>query len=75
MPTTQPATVDEYIATFPEDVRAVLEKIRRHEVTEVELAPYRSGRGTVKLPLGQPVPYPLVARLVELLVEQRHEGG
>ncbi|TQF65767.1 hypothetical protein FK531_20265 [Rhodococcus spelaei] len=109
-------TVDEYIASFPDDVRAILEQIRaaihrtvpeatekisydiptatldgkhlvyfagwKHHVSvyplpagdpefERELAPYRSGPGTAKFPLGKPVPYELIERMVELLVEQR----
>lgn len=117
MPASQPETVDDYIASFPPDVRVTLEELRRtihaavpgagerisyriptitlngkavvhfaawtHHVslypvpdtdgeTARELAPFLAGRGTVKFPLDQPVPYPLVARLVELLVEQRH---
>ncbi len=117
MPAPRPETVDDYIASFPPDVRATLEELRRtvhaavpgagerisyriptftlngkaivhvaawtHHVslypvpdtdgaTEQDLAPFRAGRGTVKFPLDQPVPYFLVTRLVELLVEQRH---
>ena len=29
---------------------------------ERELAPYRAGRGTLKFPLGQPIPYDLIGR-------------
>jgi uncharacterized protein YdhG (YjbR/CyaY superfamily) len=110
------ATVDEYIASFPDDVREILERIRalihrvvpesgetisydipavtrggralvyfagwKHHVSvyplpagdpefERELAPYRSGPGTAKFPLGKPVPYELIGRLVRLLAEQR----
>lgn len=41
------------------------------EALEAEVAPYRSGRSTLKLPLAQDVPYDLVARLAVLLAEQR----
>ena len=41
------------------------------EALGAEVAPYRSGRSTLKLPLAQDVPYDLVARLAVLLVEQR----
>ena len=37
------------------------------EDLERELAPYLSGRGTLKFPLGQPLPRELVAQVVRLL--------
>jgi uncharacterized protein YdhG (YjbR/CyaY superfamily) len=40
-----------------------------------ELAPYRAAKSTVRFPLGQPMPYSLIARLVALHVQQRQEGG
>jgi uncharacterized protein YdhG (YjbR/CyaY superfamily) len=36
-----------------------------------ETAPYLSGRGTLRLPLAQEIPYDLVTRLVVLLAEQK----
>ncbi|MFC9790189.1 iron chaperone [Rhodococcus sp. NPDC127528] len=110
------ATVDEYIASFPDDVRAILEQIRallhavvpgsgetisydiptvtlggkslvyfagwKHHVSvyplpagdpefERELAPYKSGPGTAKFPLGKPIPYELIERIAALLAAQR----
>ena len=41
------------------------------DALDAEVAPYRSGRSTLKLPLAQEVPYDLVARLAVLLAEQR----
>jgi len=38
---------------------------------ERELAPYRASKGTVRFPLGQPIPYDLIERVVALLVAQR----
>ncbi len=38
-----------------------------------ELAPYRAAKGTVRFPLGQPIPYDLIARLVALRFKQREE--
>jgi uncharacterized protein YdhG (YjbR/CyaY superfamily) len=109
-------TIDEYIGSFPEDVRIILEEVRRRirnaapaagetisyqmptitldgrslvyfaawkhhiavypipnadEAFEQEIAPYRAARGTLRLPLGKPIPYDLIERLVALLVEQR----
>jgi len=37
---------------------------------EKALAPYRSGEATAKFSLDQPIPYPLIARCVALLVEE-----
>ncbi|CAN5215290.1 hypothetical protein BH18ACT9_BH18ACT9_21720 [soil metagenome] len=36
-----------------------------------EVAPYLSGKSTVKFPLSEPVPHQLVERLVSRLLEQR----
>lgn len=41
------------------------------DVLAAEVAPYLSGRGTLKLPLAQEIPYDLVSRLVALLAEQK----
>lgn len=41
------------------------------EAFERELAPYRASKGTVRFPLGQPVPYDLIERMVALMVERR----
>lgn len=45
------------------------------EALAKELAPYRASKGTLRFPLGQPVPYPLIGRVVALLLEQRHTPG
>nr|WP_246461927.1 DUF1801 domain-containing protein [Nocardia transvalensis] len=34
------------------------------------VAPYRAGKGTLKFPLAQPVPYELIARAAALLAAQ-----
>lgn len=110
------ASIDGYIHSFPEDVAAILEEIRRvirktvpaaeetisyrmptftlggrylvyfagwkhhislypipalDEALEQEVAPYRAAKGTMRFPLGKPVPYDLIERLVALLAEQR----
>lgn len=41
------------------------------EALDQELAPYRSGKGTLKFPLTKPIPYDLIGRLAALFVEQR----
>jgi len=114
------ANIDDYIATFPDDVQTVLEEVRqairrgvpdasetisyqmptitvdgksvvhfagwRHhiglyplprtdEALEKELAPYDTGKGTAKFPLGEPIRYDLIERVAELLVEQRIDNN
>jgi uncharacterized protein YdhG (YjbR/CyaY superfamily) len=41
------------------------------EAFERDVAPYRAAKGTVRFPLGKPIPHDLIARMVALLVEQR----
>ena len=119
MTTGQPAprTVDEYIAGFPPDVQAILQKIRTtirkaapgaKEVISYqmptfvlngnlvhfaafkshiglyptpsgtdrfreELARYHTGKGSIRFPLDQPIPYDLITRMVEFRVEENLE--
>lgn len=113
-------TVDEYIESFPDDVRVVLQQVRQTireaapdaveaisyqiptfklggrylvyfsgwknhislyplpAVTgalDEELNPYKSGRGTLKFPLGQPVPLDLVRRVVAALIIDNEMKG
>lgn len=111
----EPTTVDEYIATAPEQARDALVEIRRrvHEVVpdigekisyriatftlngkyfaymagfdnhvsvypvtslpglDDEIARYRSGKGTLRFPLDQPIPYDLIERVILALSERR----
>jgi uncharacterized protein YdhG (YjbR/CyaY superfamily) len=113
---TRPAAsaIDEYIAEFPPETRAMLEEMRalirasapdatetisyaiptfdlnghlvhfagfKHhvgfyptgrgvEAFKDELAPYRSGKGSVQFPIGKPLPADLIWRIVEFRVEQ-----
>jgi uncharacterized protein YdhG (YjbR/CyaY superfamily) len=114
------ATVDDYIRSFPGEVQAALDEVRRtirkvmpaagetmsyripsitldgarvvyfaawkhhlslypvpagDEAFEREIAPYRASKGTVRFPLGEPIPRDLVERLVTLLVGQRVTGA
>jgi uncharacterized protein YdhG (YjbR/CyaY superfamily) len=41
------------------------------EALDADLAPYRSGQGTIKLPLKQPVPWDLVDRAIAAQVAAR----
>lgn len=38
-----------------------------------ELAPYQGGKGTVKFPIDQPIPYELVTKIVKFRVKQNAE--
>ncbi len=111
---TAPANIDEYIATFPKDIQAKLQKIRatikkaapkaeeaikyqiptftlngnlvhfaaykNHigfypapsgiEAFKKELAPYESGKGTLKFPLDEPIPYGLITKVVKYRVKK-----
>jgi uncharacterized protein YdhG (YjbR/CyaY superfamily) len=115
-----PATIDEYIAAFPDDVRAILEQVRatiraaapgaqetisyqiptfklgakyliyfagykRHislypapiGIAEFEAAvsSYGAGKGTLKFPLDKPIPYDLIARVVEYRLAETHANA
>jgi uncharacterized protein YdhG (YjbR/CyaY superfamily) len=109
-----PRTIDEYIAGFPPEVQAILQKIRltirkaapdaketisyqmptftlhgnlvhfaafkNHigfypvptgiEKFKQELAAYEGGKGSVKFPLDQPIPYDLIGRIVKFRVQE-----
>jgi len=35
-----------------------------------ELAPYRTGKGTIQFPIGQPIPFDLIEKVVKFRVEE-----
>ena len=39
-----------------------------------DLKPYRSGKGSVRFPLGEPLPSDLIRRIVAYRVEQNEKG-
>lgn len=41
------------------------------EAFEKELAPYVAGKGTVKFPLGKPLPLPLIRKIVKFACKRR----
>jgi len=107
-------TIDEYIASFPKDVQAILEKMRRvirESAPQAEeaisygiptfklkgnlvhfaafkdhigffpastaiaafrkdLSSYKGSKGTVQFPIGQPIPFDLVRRIVKFRVKE-----
>jgi uncharacterized protein YdhG (YjbR/CyaY superfamily) len=44
------------------------------EELQGDIAPYRSGKSTVRFPLTKPIPYELIGRLARLLAAQRAGG-
>jgi uncharacterized protein YdhG (YjbR/CyaY superfamily) len=40
-----------------------------------QIAPYQSGKGTLKFPLDEPMPLELIKAVAARLLEQRREGG
>ena len=110
-------TMDEYINTFPEDVRTILNELRQTikiaapeaqetinyqmptftlhgnlvhfgafkdhigfyptptgiEAFKKELAPYKGAKGSVQFPIDQPLPLPLIRRIVEYRVKENVE--
>jgi len=109
-----PQTIDEYIAGFPKDIQAILQKIRltirnaapeaqetisyrmptftlagnlvhfaafQHhigfypvptgiEAFKEELSRYEGGKGSVQFPLGKPIPFDLIGRIVKFRVSE-----
>ena len=45
------------------------------EAFKEELKPYKSGKGSVRLPLGQPIPTDLIRRIVQYRVKESAAGG
>ena len=110
-------TMDEYINTFPEDVRHILNELRQTikevapeaeetinyqiptftlngnlvhfaafqnhlgfyptpsgmEVFKKELSQYKGAKGSVQFPIDQPLPLPLIRRIVEYRVKENAE--
>jgi uncharacterized protein YdhG (YjbR/CyaY superfamily) len=114
---TTPKTIDEYIADFPREIQAILEKIRvtikkaapeaeekisyqmptftlkgnlvhfaafkNHigfyptpsgtEEFRKELSVYKGGKGSIRFPLDQPIPYDLIDKIVKFRVKENLE--
>lgn len=116
-PSSSPATIDEYIAGFPSDVRSILERIRatvrqaapeaeetisyrmpafkqrgiliyfaafKHHIgiyppvrgdekLQGEIAPYKGEKGNLKFPLDEPIPYPLIKKIVKSRLKEQED--
>jgi hypothetical protein len=79
-------SVDEYIATHPRGVQAVLQRVRStyslypasaHLLAAFrdELAPYEVEKGTIRFPLSQPVPLKLIERIARFRAREAAERG
>ena len=110
-------TIDEYISTFPDDMRTILNQVRQTiraaapeaqetinyqmptftlngnlvhfagfknhigfyptptgiEAFKDELSVYKGAKGSVQFPLDQPMPLPLIRRIVEYRVKENSE--
>ena len=58
-----------YFAAWKKHV-ALYPAPRGHEKFKALLAPYAGGKGTVKFPLDQPVPYGLITKIVKFKVKE-----
>ena len=47
---------------------------RESEEFRAELSAYEGGKGTVRFPLSEPIPFDLIRRIVEFRVRERLEG-
>ena len=61
-----------YFAGFKNHV-SVYPAPRGTEQFKKELAAYEGGKGTVRFPLGQPIPYGLIKRIVKFKVKENKE--
>jgi len=111
----KPASIDEYITTFPEATQKVLQKVRKTiaeaapDATEaisygmaafkldgrplvyfsgwekhigfyalpsgtaafqIQLEPYKTGKGSAQFPLDRPIPYDLIKQMVKFRVQE-----
>ena len=117
VPNRQYKTIDEYIATFPEDVQRILNELRQSirevapdaeetinyqiptftlngnlvhfaafgnhigfyptpsgmEAFKEELSAYKGAKGSVQFPVDEPLPLPLIRRIVEYRVKENLE--
>jgi uncharacterized protein YdhG (YjbR/CyaY superfamily) len=44
------------------------------EELQAEMAPYMGGKGTLKFPLAQPIPYALIAKIVQFHKKENEDG-
>jgi uncharacterized protein YdhG (YjbR/CyaY superfamily) len=59
-----------YFAGFKEHVSLYPVTAPIKKKFEKELSPYEMSTGTVRFPLGEPIPYPLIGRIVKFMVQE-----
>jgi uncharacterized protein YdhG (YjbR/CyaY superfamily) len=57
-------------ATVPEAVETISYAIPTFDLRGKHLAPYKSGKGSVRLPVDRPLPRDLIRRIVEFRVRE-----
>jgi uncharacterized protein YdhG (YjbR/CyaY superfamily) len=63
-----------YFAAFKHHI-GMFPPVRGDAKLESDLAPYAGPKGNLKFPLDQPIPYPLIKRIVRLRVRQDQTRG
>ena len=58
----KPKTIDEYLSRFPDATPS------GHAPFAEELSSYKQGKGSVQFPIDEPVPYELIAKIVQFRV-------
>lgn len=64
-----PRNIDEYIAAFKRHI-SFFPAPSGVEQFKDELAGYKTSKGTIQFPFGQPVPYDLIRRIVLFRVQE-----
>jgi uncharacterized protein YdhG (YjbR/CyaY superfamily) len=59
-----------YYAAWKEHVSIYARTARMEKAFKKELAPYEGGKGTIKFPIDQPIPYELISRIVKFRVQE-----
>ncbi|HEU5162105.1 MAG TPA: DUF1801 domain-containing protein [Thermoanaerobaculia bacterium] len=63
-----------YFAAFKNHI-GIFPPVAGDTKLEKDLAPYAGPKGNLKFPLDQPIPYPLITRIVRLRVRQERARG
>lgn len=58
-----------YFAAFKSHI-GIYPPVRADETLDADLRPYRGEKGNLRFPLDEPIPYPLIERVVEALARQ-----
>lgn len=64
-----------YFAGWKEHVSMYPRTAGLQKAFSKELAPYEDGKGTMKFPLAEPMPYDLITRIVQFRVEENEQAA